>query len=45
MARRIVVDQYELADEHTILRTLHEVSKQEAKANTDHEETDDVSSF
>jgi hypothetical protein len=45
MARRIVVDKYELADEHTILKTFHEVSKQEAKANTDHEKTDEVRSF
>ncbi|CAF1683290.1 unnamed protein product, partial [Adineta ricciae] len=41
MARRIAIEKYELTDEYTILRTFHDISREEAKNNANNLNTDE----
>jgi hypothetical protein len=45
ISRRIVIEQGGLVDEHTILKTFHDISKQETKKNDNDRNTNEVSYF
>ncbi|CAF1664350.1 unnamed protein product [Rotaria magnacalcarata] len=42
ISRRIVIEKRDFVDEHTILKTFHDISRQEAKKSNDNLNTDEI---